>query len=212
MNHKDIMLRCAQVNADYMRLPAGMVDGYRKLVALYQRIADQSLACAQAWVADLPCPDHEPAVGAFWWGVVSWAEAFGTSIGADPGEWSAVFVRPHAQFAGYLRPRCRSEVLQPVVRSPDETVIEIDVAWMGLVVKLTIQFGLASHIKDYRAMVEARELEEELRRPGSPARRAYLQSDLVFFRQLFSNFPFSQETVALLSRWLRGLEGCITDV
>ena len=168
MNHKDIMLRCAQVNADYMRLPAGMVDGYRKLVTLYQRIADQSLVCAQAWVADPPCPDHEPAVDAFWWGVVSWAKAFGVSIGADPGEWEAAFVRPHDQFAGYLKPRSRGERLDPVVRSPAETATKLNVAWMGLVIKLTLQFGLTNHLKDYAAMVQARNLEKELRHPGQP--------------------------------------------
>jgi len=206
MNHRDVMLRCAQVNAGYMRLPAGTVDGYQKLVALYQRIADQSVDCAQVWAADLPCPDHEPAVDAFWWGVVSWAEAFGVSISTDAGEWEAVFVRPHEQFAGYLRPRSRSETLDPVVGSPAETVMGLDVTWMALVVKLTIQFGLTQNVKDYRAMVQAHKLGQELRRPDNPARRAYLQSDLVFFRQLFSNFSFSQGTAANLDRWLQDLE------
>ena len=162
-------------------------------------------------MAALACPDHEPAVDGFWWGVVSWAEAFGASIGADPGEWNTVFVHPHDQFAGYLKPRSRTEMLGAVVGSPAEMVMELDVAWMGLVMKLTAQFGLANHLRDYRAMLEARNLEQELRRPGSPARRAYLQSDLVFFRQLFANFPFSQETVARLSQWLRDLERCIAS-
>ncbi len=204
--NRDIILKCTQVNVDYMRLPAGMVDGYRDLVALYKRIARQSLDCAQAWVANRPCPDHEPAVDAFWWGITSWAKAFGLSVGADPWEWPATFVAPHEEFAGYLRPGSPGEGLEIVTGNPGEMVMKLDAAWMMLVVKLTAQFGLFHHLKDHGAMMQARSLDQELRRPDSPAYKAYLESDLVFFRQLFKNFPFSQKTVVRLSEWLHDLE------
>ncbi len=210
--NRDIILKCTQVNVDYMRLPAGMVDGYRDLVALYKRIASQSLDCAQAWVANQPCPDHEPAVDAFWWGIVSWSEALGMSVGTDPQEWGATFVAPHEEFAGYLRPGSRGERLAVVTGNPGEVVMQLDAAWMMLVVKLTAQWGLLRHLKDHGAMMQARSLDKELRRPGSPAYKAYLQSDLAFLRQLFKNFPFRQETVVRLSEWLNDLEGYTASI
>ena len=210
--NREIILKCTQTNADYMRLPAGMVDGYRDLVALYKRIAQQSLDCAKAWVANRPCPDHEPAVDAFWWGIVSWAEAIGTAIGTDPSEWATTFVAPHEEFAESLRPGSRAERLAVVTGNPGEVVMHLDAAWMMLVVKLTAQWGLFRHLKDRGAMMQARSLDQELRRPGSPAYKAYLQSDLAFFRQLFKNFSFRQETVVRLSEWLNDLEGYTASI
>ncbi|KKN30537.1 hypothetical protein LCGC14_0833220, partial [marine sediment metagenome] len=46
----------------------------------------------------------------------------------------------------------------------------------------------------------------ELAREGSPVRKAYLESDLAFFQQLFKNFPFSEKTAGRLSQWLHDLE------
>ena len=205
--NRDIILRCTQVNVDYMRLPAGMVDGYGELVALYQRVANQSRDCAQAWVANRPCPEHEPAVAAFWWGIVSWSEAFGEVVGTDPSEWAATFVAPHEEFAQYLRPRVRTEALAVVTGNPGEMVMKLDAAWMMLVVKLTAQFGLLHHLKDRGAMMQAQSLNQELGRPGSRVYKSYLESDLVFFRQLFKNFAFKLETVTRLRQWLDDLEG-----
>ena len=90
--------------------------------------------------------------------------------------------------------------------------MNLDAAWMMLVVKLTAQWGLLSHLKDHGAMMQARSLDQELSRPGSPAYKSYLESDLVFFRQLFKNFPFRQETVARLSEWLNDLEGYTASI
>lgn len=221
---RELILKCTEVNRDYMRLPAGIVQGYQAMVNLYQRIADQSVECAQAWVEDgrgyllgkalIACPPHEPAVSAFWWSVVSWAEAFGQSIGVDMEEWNTAFVAPHDQFASYLMPSGRSFLSRywsssrvlPVGGSPAQLVTELDSRWTDLVIQLTTKFGLAAHIKDRRAMVEARHLQRELRKEGSPVYKAYLQSDLAFFKQLFVYFPFSEKTIIVLGDWLLKLE------
>ena len=65
MKHKEIILNCTRVNHQYMRLPSGKVSGLEAMTDLYKRIASQGLDCAQAWVQDSPCPDHEPATDAF---------------------------------------------------------------------------------------------------------------------------------------------------
>jgi len=209
MNNREIILRCMEVNADYMRLPAGMLQEYRSMVNLYQRSADQLKECAQAGVEDKPCPAHEPATDGFIWAVVSWAEAFGQSIGVDMEEWDRVFVAPHDQFASYLKPRGRSEWISPVAGSPAQIVMELDARWTDLVIRLTIRFGIKQHLKDRKAMIEARHLQQELRKEGSPVYKAYLQSDLAFFKQLFKNFPFSEKTVMALGDWLLKLEEAV---
>ncbi len=55
-------------------------------------------------------------------------------------------------------------------------------------------------------MMQDRRLDQEVRRPGNPAYKSYLESDLVFFQRLFKNFAFSRKTVARLSEWLHDLE------
>lgn len=192
MNNREIMLKCTQVNSDYMRLPAGKVDGLKKLPGFYKRMATQSLVCAHAWREDMPCPGHEPAVDAFWWGIVAWADAFGSSVGVDQTEWGRVFVAPHDEFASYLKPNGLPEPLGVVSGPPADVIIRLDTLWMEKVIKLTTTWGLLAHIKDKDALVEAQRLGDELRNPGSPTYRAYLESDLKFFRKLFVNFPFSQ--------------------
>ncbi|MBA7714012.1 hypothetical protein ES703_123025 [subsurface metagenome] len=62
---------------------------------------------------------------------------------------------------------------------------------MELVVRLTARWGLLTHLKDGAALAEAERLNEDLQNPHSPAYKAYLESDLGFFRALFKNFPFS---------------------
>ena len=201
MNNREIMLKCTQVNCDYMRLPVGMVEGYSKVAALYQRLAEQSRKCAQAWVEDKACPSHEPAVDAFWWGVVAWADAFGLSVGVNPLEWRRKFIAPHHEFADYLRPGKPPEPLSPVESSPVEIIMELDARWTALVIKLTAKWGLM-HLKDRGAMIEAQRLQDDLRNPNRPAYKAYLKSDLAFFRALFQNFPFSKRTREYLDAWL----------
>lgn len=205
---REIILKCTEVNRDYMRLQAGMVPGYQAMVNLYQRIANKSYECAQAWVEDKPCPPHEPAVSGFWWAVVSWAEAFGQSIGVDMEEWDRVFVAPHDQFASYLKPRGRSELISSVQGSPAGVVMELDARWTDLVIQLTIKFGGIT-LRDIRALVGARRLQRQLREPNTPAYKAYLQSDLAFFNQLFKNFPWSVKTVMALGDWLLKLEEAV---
>lgn len=192
MNNRQIILRCTDVNSRYIRLPAGSVSGLKNLRKLYKRMATQSLVCAHAWVEDMPCPNHEPAVDAFWWGVVAWADAFGLSMGVDQTEWGRVFVAPHDEFASYLRPNGLPEPLPVVSGPPADIILRLDTLWMERVIKLTTRWGLMAHLKDKGALSEAQNLGADLRNPGSPAYKAYLESDLEFFRKLFVNFPFSQ--------------------
>jgi len=205
MNHREVILKCMEVNANYMRLPAGMLSDYQALVKLYQRIASQCLECAGAWVEEQPCPSHEPAVDAFMWSIVAWSDAFGRSIGVDMAEWSARFVGPHYQFAGYLKSGTQATLINSVAGPPAQVVMELDISWMNLGIRLTQAWGFRQHLKDRDALREARRLGRELAR-DSPVRKAYLESDLAFFQQLFKNFPFSEKTVARLSQWLRDLE------
>ncbi|MBA7658232.1 hypothetical protein ES703_66181 [subsurface metagenome] len=191
MNNREIILKCTEVNLKYMRLPAGKVDGFKNLTEFYKRLAKQSLDCAAAWVADNPCPDHEPAVDAFWWGAVAWSDAFGLSIGVDQVEWGRVFIAPHHEFADYLRPGKPPEPLPPVDGSPANIIMELDALWMERVIKLTTKWGLMAHLKDKGALTEAQRLNADLRNPHSKAHTAYLESDLTLFRHLFNNFPFS---------------------
>ncbi len=173
------------------------------MTELYKRIASQSLTCAQAWVQDSPCPDHEPATDAFIWGVVAWADAFGLSMGVDMAEWSRLFVYPHDQFANYLRPGKPPEPLPEVDGSPANIIMTLDALWTELVIKLTTKWGLMAHLKDKGAMFEARHLKKELSDPESPAYKAYLESDLAFFRALFKPFPFSEKTRKYINDWLK---------
>lgn len=206
MNNKEIMLKCTRVNHDYMRLPAGKVTGLQAMAALYKRIAQQSLTCAQAWVQDNPCPDHEPATDGFWWAVVAWADAFGLSMGVDQVEWGKVFICPHDNFANYLRPGGLPEPLPMVNGSPANIIMELDAKWMELVIKLTGKWGLIHHLKDRGALIEAQCLKDDLHNPQSPAYKAYLESDLAFFRALFKPFPFKKKTQRYINDWLRRAE------
>ena len=206
MSHKEIMLNCARVNNNYMRLPAGKVAGLETMTALYRRIASQSVQCAEAWLQDSPCPDHEPAVDAFWWGVVAWADAFGLSMGVDQKEWGNLFMYPHDKFANYLRPNGLQDPLNPVEGSPADIILTLDVMWTEKVIKLTAQWGLWHHLKDKGAMLEAINLQAELVKPGSPVRKAFLESDLRFFHHLFPPFSFTEATRKHINSWLKRAE------
>lgn len=209
MDIKAIMLNCTKVNQRYMRLPAGKVAGLETMTDLYKRIASQSIQCAEAWHRDEPCPEHEPAVDAFWWAVVSWADAFGLSMGVDQVEWGQKFIFPHDMFANYLRPGTPPAPLSTVDGSPANIIMELDARWMVLVISLTAQWGMIHHLKDSRAISEAQHLEAELRNPASPAYKAYLKSDLAFFRALFKPFPFNQQTKEHIDAWLKEVEAVL---
>lgn len=207
MNNREIILKCTQVNRDYMKLPAGKVDGLKNLTELYKRMANQSYNCANAWVEDRACPDHEPATDAFWWGVVVWAEAFGLSFGFDWTEWGSKFVQPHYDFAQYLRPGLVSECFPLVSGPPADIILQLDALWMERVIQLTTKWGLMTHLKDKGALSESQKLGDDLRNPHSPAYKAYLESDLKFFRALFRNFPFSQALRKQLDDFIAKAEG-----
>ena len=212
MNNPEIILKCMEVNCEYMRLPAYLLKEIRvedlgDLVRLYERIANQGKTCAQAWIKGSPCPKHEPVVDAFLWGIVAWADAFGLSVLAvgDQEEWGQAFISPHFEFANYLSPVDRDQVLWqrsygkapeplPVIYSghPADVILKLDALWMERVIKLTTKWGLMAHLKDKGALTEARQLSADLRNRESLAYKAYLESDLDFFRALFKNFPFSQ--------------------
>jgi len=206
MNNRELMLKCMEVNSKYMRLPAGKVAGLEAMTDFYRRIASQSLDCAQAWVKDSPCPDHEPATDAFTWGVVAWSDAFGLSMGVDMAEWSRLFVSPHHEFACYIKPLEDPEPLPDVDGSPADIILKLDALWMELVIKLTSQWGLFHHLKDKGALLEAQRVGGELRNPGSPAYKAFLESDLTFFHHLFKSFPFSEKTRKHINAWLKKAE------
>lgn len=202
MTTRELIHHCCKVNAEYMRLPAGELHNYKHLSGLYQRLADQSLLCAGAWLRDEPCPEHEPAVDAFWHAVVAWSDAFGISIGVDPVEWGREFVHPHFLFADYLRPGEQLETIEPHAALPAEVIMELDIRWLKLVVKLTARWGLFHHAKDMPALREAERLERDLRAEDGQVREAYLKSDLKFFKALFEPFPFKYQTKQQIKDWL----------
>jgi len=199
---RELIHCCCEVNCEYMRLPAGELRNYKTLSSLYQSLADQSLLCAGAWLRSKPCPEHEPAVDAFWWGVVAWSEAFGISAGMPPQEWRRVFVQPHLDFADYLRYGEDVEQIEPHAGLPAEVIIELDVRWMKLVMNLTSRWGFVHHMKDILALREAKRLERELQQEDGPVREAYLRSDLKFFEALFEPFPFRDQTQQQIKDWL----------
>jgi len=197
-----LMVHCTRVNAGYMRLPGGL-EGYEAMVSLYQRIAAQSEACAQAWLEERTCPPHEPATSAMWWAVVSWALSFCKDLDVDNQEWQEVFVSPHLGFASYLRSAAPSPSWElGARRSPVEAILLHDVRWIKLVIKLTTRWGLWRHLKDWRALWQARRLIQALRDITSEEARIYLKSDLRFFKDLFEPFPWAEETRKHLNAWL----------
>jgi hypothetical protein len=218
---REVMLKCAKANSQYMRAtPAG--QHFPSLARFYARLADQGVVCARAWREGEPPPPHEPAVDAFWWAVAGWAVVFMTDVagrspevqaGAVPGgvlhhELQERFTRPHLRFAIWLNPR-RLPALYDVPRrelAPDQLIIYHDYYWAKQVIRLTASWGLREHLKDLPALFEALALLRRLRaftqgRP-EPVARAYLRSDLMFFEELFGHFGFSDRTSAVLDQIL----------
>ena len=214
---RKLILHCAEVNVHYMRLPAGQ-GGFQAVAQLYQRLAEESLVCARAWVEAQPCPPHEAVVDGFWWGVLAWADAFGVSLELDPHDWNRHFVYPHYGFAQYLKALPKPWTawgrrswttnlphIKPAVGHPREVILELDVRWTGMVIKLTARWGLLHHLKDLRALRQAIGLMGELH-PSTPVGKAYLESDILFFRELFEPFPFSERTSQRIDEFLTRLE------
>jgi len=138
--------------------------------------------------------------------VVAWSEAFGLSIGANSVEWLPKFVEPHHLFAQYIRRERPMDGMPTVRGSPCDIIMKLDALWMRRVIDLTARWGFFHYVLEMPSLMEAKRLETELQDPGSPARRAYLQSDLVFFRALFKPFPFNDEMRDYLDNWLMAVE------
>ena len=231
---KDIIRLCASTNWGYMATTAaGHVPGLEAVARLYDRLATQSYSCAQAWLEDRPVPEHEPAVDAFWWGVVEWAHAFPRALLRWGGyhepelydEMARVFYIPHWEFACWLRPpksivgyAVLPEARQvpvptvfhlpwPFYRRPAEIILRYDARWTRRVILLTARWGLLHHLKrDAKALWQALFLMRRLRRWPDPVAVAYLESDLVFLRELFGHFEFSPRLKGIIENFLAVVE------
>ncbi len=221
MTAPEVMAKCAANNLAYMRAtPAGRA-GYGAVVRLYERIASQSLDCARAWEAGMPCPPHEPVVDAFWWGVAAWANVFCADVAAWFGPVHAGIIHnglqesfccPHQEFAQWLRPEipgarmvaCYSP--QVVGSSPAGIILGHDAAWTLLVIRLTARWGLLRHLKDLPALWQSLRLVRRLRRWPDPVAGAYLESDVAFLREMFGHFDFRPHVRLALDRFLESAE------
>ena len=128
-------------------------------------------------------------------------------------EWGRMFVFPHEQFANYLRPGKPPAPLVAILcplhsrnESPANVILTLDATWTELVIKLTAKWGLLHHLKDKDAMIEAQRLQGELRDPRTITYKAFLESDLTFFRHLFKHFPFCETTKKYIDAWLKKAE------
>jgi len=223
---QEVIRLCASTNGRYMETTAaGRVSGLEAMVRLYDRLATQSYGCAVAWLQGRPVPEHEPAVDAFWWGVVEWAHAFPRALLRWGGyhepelyeEMGRVFYVPHWDFAFWLRrpsavtSRCAGDVLipihswyrpWPVYRRPAEIILRYDAHWTRRVILLTARWGLLHHLRDAKALWQALFLMRRLRRWPDPVAVAYLESDLVFLRELFGHFEFSPRLKGIIENFL----------
>lgn len=191
VDEKQLILKSMLVNNDYMRLPVGQLHNYPHIIGLYKRIAQQCVEASLCWANGEACPRHEPAADAFLWAIVAWLDPLAISAGFEIGEWRRVIVQPHWHFAEYMRPGLPAEAMPPVIGSPAEIIVSLDVLFLERVVKLTSKWGLPHHIKDLPAVNEAHGLDAELKKPCSPAWLAYLESDLRFFDNFFIPYPLT---------------------
>lgn len=236
--NRDAILSAATLNASYMRLSAGETS-YGMLKRLYQRIADESVTCATAFCQHDMCPPHRASVDAFWWAIVAWARNIGYDIMSMPGApwpleiWNEAFVKPHLDFARYLRrlyvyhDRIPRDVQlsdlsalgldYPFVRNGREitadedtgrVILEHDIQWMFLVIKLTVKWGLLSHLRWLPVLAQAFSLAGQLGREHreNKVARAYLESDLVFLTLLFSYFEMDEELQKTCASFLGGVK------
>ena len=123
------------------------------------------------------------------------------------------FYRPHLEFARYLRPRPSGRLSYDPVdlsgMSPGQIVLAHDAKWTTLGVCLAVHWYPLYLVKEARTLREALRLSKELRKrappgfpPANPTAAAYLESDLVFLRELFGHF-------ADLKNWSSALQGII---
>jgi hypothetical protein len=71
-----------------------------------------------------------------------------------------------------------------------------------LVIRLTARWGLRRHLKDLPALWQSLSLVRRLKRWPDPMAVAYLESDLMFLRQLFDHFPFSPRLRSALDQFI----------
>ena len=226
MTAPEVMAKCAATNLAYLQAtPAGRA-GYGAVVRLYERIASQSLDCARAWEAGMPCPPHEPAVDAFWWGAAAWANVFCADVaswlgpvhaGVIHNELQEGFCQPHREFAQWLRPEIPGARLvasyspQLNVSSPAGIILGHDAAWTLLVIRLTARWGLLHHLKDLPGLCQSLLLVRRLRRWPDTVARAYLESDVAFLRELFGHFDFSTHVWLALDDFLEAADSEARD-
>ena len=225
---REAILRAATLNASYMRFSAGETP-YGMLTRFYQSIADESVTCATAFRQHEICPPHRASVDAFWWGIVVWARNIGAHIMAMPRVWDEAFVKPHLQFARYLRrlyvyrnrlPRDvqlsdlsalgldYQAVREPADGDMGRVILDHDIYWMLLTIRLTVKWGLLSHLRWLPVLAQAFSLAGHLRRDprDNEVAQAYLESDLVFLTLLFSDFEMDEDLQAACVRFLGGVK------
>ncbi len=72
--------------------------------------------------------------------------------------------------------------------------------------RLTARWGLPHHLKDLPSLWHSLNLVRRLKRWPDPMAVAYLESDLMFLRQLFDYFPFSPRLRATLDQFIDAAE------
>ncbi len=217
-SHREIIRLCAETNSRYMATtPAGQTEQFPRVRRIYDRLATQGYECAQAWVEGRPPPPHEAGVDAFWWAVASWSNAFmGDLLVASPiycaqgAEVQGSILRqvaenwyqPHLQFAMYLRPHPSGVIAYDPVdlkhMTSGQIILAHDAKWTTLGARLAVRWHPLYLVKEFRTLWEALRLAGDLRGPPkrwsnlvsgyNPVARAYLESDLVFLRELFGHF------------------------
>ena len=201
--------------------PAGQTQEFPRVRRIYDRLATQGYACAQAWVEGRPAPPHEAGVDAFWWAVAAWSSAFMSDLlqvspifcaeGVEQQQriydqvWDNWY-QVHLQFAMYLRPRWSGVIAYTPVdlqtMTPGRMILMHDAKWTSLGVRLAVRWHPLYLVKEMPTLWQALRLSEALRKPllgeqlpalprkprYNPIARAYLVSDLVFLRDVFSHF------------------------
>lgn len=245
LEHREVIKLCAGTNLGYMvTTPAGQVNQYPRVRRIYERLAIQGYACAEAWMEGRPPPPHEAGLDAFWWAVAAWAGAFMNDLlkvspiacafggaAARNLQLRALdnFYQPHLEFASYLRPRLSGVTGYDQVDlrhiTPGRMILMHDAKWTALGVGLAVRWRPLYLVTDPRTLWEALRLSEALRnpmpnkkgadlppRPGeapfNPVAWAYLESDLVFLRELFGHFAglFSDDLNRIVRGFLNSVE------
>ena len=238
--HRELIRLCADTNLRYMATtPAGQTEQFPRVRRIYDRLATQGYECAQAWVEGRPPPPHEAWVDAFWWAVASWSASFmsdllqvspvycaqGTETQRLIGrQVSENWYQPHLQFAMYLRPHPAGIIAYNPVKllhiTPGRLVLMHDAKWTSLGVGLAVRWRPLYLVTEGRTLWEALRLSGALRKPQgkeaqyNPIAKAYLQSDLVFLRELFGHFngQWSDLLTRIIGQFLDSVEAELEEM